>query len=70
MIAPTPSWWRAADLGVEMPTERVATIQTPILRTVRAAGEPVVTATQMLANVTETPAPTRAEDSDAAPRTS
>jgi pyruvate kinase len=54
------------DLGVEMPAELVPTIQRRILRTARAAGKPVVVATQMLESMTETPTPTRAEASDVA----
>ena len=54
------------DLGVEMPAELVPTIQRQILRAARAAGKPVVVATQMLESMTETPTPTRAEASDVA----
>jgi len=54
------------DLGVEMPAEVVPTIQRRILRAARAAGKPVVVATQMLESMTETPTPTRAEASDVA----
>ena len=54
------------DLGVEMPAELVPTIQRRILRAARAAGKPVVVATQMLESMTETPTPTRAEASDVA----
>ena len=54
------------DLGVEMPAELVPTIQRRVLRAARAAGKPVVVATQMLESMTETPTPTRAEASDVA----
>ncbi len=54
------------DLGVEMPAEAVPTIQRRVLRAARAAGKPVVVATQMLESMTETPTPTRAEASDVA----
>ena len=54
------------DLGVEMPAEQVPTIQRRILRAARAAGKPVVVATQMLESMIETPTPTRAEASDVA----
>ena len=36
------------DLGVEMAPEKVPTIQRQILRACRAAGKPVIVATQML----------------------
>jgi len=54
------------DLGVEMPAELVPILQRRILRAARAAGKPVVVATQMLESMTGTPTPTRAEASDVA----
>ncbi|MEO0754960.1 MAG: pyruvate kinase [Pseudomonadota bacterium] len=54
------------DLGVEFPTEQVPIIQRRIVRASRAAGRPVIVATQMLESMIEHAAPTRAEASDVA----
>ena len=54
------------DLGVEYPPEQVPVIQRRIVRVARAAGRPVIVATQMLESMIENSAPTRAEASDVA----
>ena len=54
------------DLGVELPIEQVPGKQKQITRIARAAGKPVVVATQMLESMILNPRPTRAEAADIA----
>ena len=54
------------DLGVECPWHEIPTIQRNLVNACRAAGKPVVVATQMLESMIAAPIPTRAEVSDVA----
>jgi pyruvate kinase len=54
------------DLGIELPIERVPTVQKQLLALAGRFSRPSITATQMLASMVASPRPTRAEVSDVA----
>ena len=54
------------DMGVEVNLAEVPTIQKRLIRASNIAGKPVITATQMLESMINSPSPTRAEVTDVA----
>jgi bisphosphoglycerate-dependent phosphoglycerate mutase len=52
------------DLGNEVPLEKIPFIQDDIIQKCKRAGKPVITATQMLYSMKDSPSPTRAEATD------
>jgi pyruvate kinase len=54
------------DLGVEIPLEKVPSIQKQLVRKANMLGKPAVIATQMLRSMVDSPRPTRAEATDVA----
>jgi bisphosphoglycerate-dependent phosphoglycerate mutase len=52
------------DLGNEIPLEKIPFVQEEIIKKCKNAGKPVITATQMLYSMKDSPSPTRAEATD------
>ncbi|MBI5740007.1 MAG: pyruvate kinase [Nitrospirae bacterium] len=52
------------DLGVELPIEQMAIVQKRLMHLANMYAKPVITATQMLESMTNSPRPTRAEATD------
>lgn len=49
------------DLGVEIPLEKIPTVQGEIVHVCRQLNKPVIVASQLLESMVEYPTPTRAE---------
>lgn len=54
------------DLGIELPAEKIPTVQRNLIRKAVVKKKPVIVATQMLHSMIENPRPTRAEVNDVA----
>ena len=52
------------DLGSEVPLEQIPFVQAKIVKKAKAAGKPVIVATQMMLSMVTSPTPTRAEVTD------